>query len=318
MSILFEDGKIKFSQYETRNGVTLLDLKEVNRLLPKRKRDSHKGTYGKAAIVAGSLEYTGAAYLSAAACLRSGVGYTSLFLPEGILPYYILKLPEALLVPVCKGDRFVFEERFEKVLSYDSIAYGMGMGVSKEVAIGASYLLKNYEGKLLLDADGLNSLSVYKKAELFELFKNKKCDVICTPHVKEFSRLTDFSVEEILKDSVSRAREFSEKYNVNLYLKNAVSLLCGKGKTMVIATGNSGQAKAGSGDVLSGLVAGLCASGLSAFDGGAVGGYLVGKAAELAANEIGEYSLVATDLISLLGKAFLFATENADEYGNEE
>ena len=136
MSILFEDGKIKFSQYETMNGVTVLNLKEVNRLLPKRKRDSHKGTYGKAAIVAGSLEYTGAAYLSAAACLRSGVGYTSLFLPEGILPYYILKAPEALLVPVCKGDRFVFEERFEKLLSYDSIAYGMGMGVSEEVAIG--------------------------------------------------------------------------------------------------------------------------------------------------------------------------------------
>lgn len=314
MSIVFENGEVKFSNQDSA-GVLLPERADIRNLLPRRKRDSHKGTYGKAAIVAGSLKYTGAAYLSAAACLRSGVGYTSLFLPEGILPYYVLKLPEALLSPICKGECFVLEERFEKLLSYDSIAYGMGMGVSKEVAEGVTYLLRYYNGKLILDADGLNSLSAYKKSEFSELFKNKRCDVICTPHVKEFSRLTDCSVDEIQEDPFTICRAFSKKYKVNLYLKNALSLLCGEGRTLVIATGNSGQAKAGSGDVLSGLIAGLCASGLSAFDAGTVGGYLAGKAAELAVKDFGEYSLTATDLISYLGKAFLFVSENTDEGG---
>lgn len=285
--------------------IVFLKGEDVRKMLPPRKRDSHKGTYGKAAIVAGSLEYTGAAYLSASACLRSGVGYTALFLPERILPYYILKAPEVLLFPVCKGEKFSLEDNFKKLLAYDSIAYGMGMGLSEEVAKGASYLLRKYSGKLLLDADGLNSLAEYRKEEFFKLFENKKCDVLCTPHVKEFSRLSDWSVEEIQQDPIGCARAFSGKYAVNLLLKDAVSVLCGGGKTVVISTGNSGQAKGGSGDVLSGLIAGLCGAGVSTFDGGAIGGYLAGKAAELAVEKLGEYSLTPTDVISYLGSAFL-------------
>ena len=297
--------------------VILSDRAFVRKILPVRKRNSHKGTYGKAAIIAGSIEYTGAAFLSTAACLRSGVGYTSLFLPEELLPYYVLKSPEALLSSVCKGKNFLFEERFEQVLSYDAIAYGMGMGISEEVAKGATYLLQRYTGKLVLDADGLNSLAIYRKEELFQLFKNKKCDVICTPHLKEFSRLFGNRIEELQKDPISICQRISQNYAVNVYLKNAVSTLCGNGKTVVIATGNSGQAKGGSGDVLSGVIAGLCATGLSAFEAGIVGGYVVGKATEVATKKIGEYSLTASDIISYLGRAFLFVTEDTDECGKE-
>ena len=108
---------------------TVLDGESVVKLLPKRKRNSHKGTYGKAAIVAGSLEYTGAAYLSTAACLRAGTGYTALFTPREILPYYILKMPEVLLHPICDGANFQFQEgNMQTLLEYDAIAYGMGMG----------------------------------------------------------------------------------------------------------------------------------------------------------------------------------------------
>lgn len=291
----------------TKNSYAFLsDLEYAAELLPARRRNSHKGTYGRAAIVAGSFAYTGAAYLSAAACLRSGVGYTTLFTPEELLPYYVWKQPEILLQPVCVGREFVFEkEKFEEVLSYDSIAYGMGMGISKEVAKGAAYLLKSYMGKLILDADALNSLAAYKKEEFARLFGEKKCELLLTPHVKEFSRLSGKTVAEILSDSVYAPIEFSEKYAVSVLLKNAATVITDGKRTAVNVSGNSGQAKGGSGDVLAGLIAGLCASGTSVFDGACLGAYIAGNAAEKATEEIGERALMATDVISYLGASFL-------------
>jgi NAD(P)H-hydrate epimerase len=291
---------------------------DINRLLPKRKRNAHKGTYGRAAIVAGSIDYTGAADLSAAACLRSGAGYTTLFTPKNILPFYILKSPEILLKSTNEGGMYAFKEEIMRdLLSYDSIAFGMGMGVSEEVYKGAAYLLTHYQGRLILDADGLNSLANFGSKNLENLFLNKKCDVILTPHVKEFSRLSGVSVESILNAPISSAQAFAKRYNCALLLKNAVSILTDGEGTAINATGNSGQAKGGSGDVLAGVLAGLCAVGLSAYESGVVGAYLVGKAAELAAMDVGEYSLTATDLISYLSKAFLFVTKHTDEDSDE-
>lgn len=283
----------------------LIDQEYARFLLPKRPRNSHKGSYGKAAIVAGSEAYTGAAYLATAACLRAGAGYTTLFVPKGILPYYVLKLPEALLKSTNEGGRYVFNlETMQVLTSYDCIAYGMGMGVDEEVAKGAAWLLSHYEGKLILDADGLNSLARYGEG-LLGLFRLKKCDVLLTPHVKEFSRLTGLTVEEIAESGLAQPKKFAQILNASILLKNAVSVLSDGEHAAVNVTGCSGQAKAGSGDVLSGVIAGLCAAGLSAYEAGALGGYLVGKAAELAVELIGDYSLTASDIISYLGRAFL-------------
>ncbi len=280
-----------------------IDGKLARELLPKRQRVSNKGTYGKAAIVAGSVEYTGAAYLAAAACLRSGAGYTALFTPKEILPFYILKAPEILLKSTNEGGRYAFnEEMMRCLLAYRAIAYGMGMGVSEEVFQGAKWLLENYGGKLILDADGLNSLALYGGEAPFQ---NKKCEVLLTPHGKEFSRLSGIEPENILADPVEQAKAFSKKHGVTVLLKNAYSVVTDGERTLVNEAGNSGQAKGGSGDVLSGVIAGLCASGASVFDGGIVAAYLTGTAAELAVRETGEYSLTPTDVIAHLGKAFL-------------
>lgn len=290
------------------DGETLfyIDEKRVATLVPRRKRDTNKGDHGKAAIVAGSVEYTGAAYLSTVACLRAGAGYTALFVPKEILPYYVLKAPEALLSPLNDGGRVAFSEKnFKKLLSFDSIAYGMGMGVSVDTALGAKYLLENFTGKLVLDADALNALATYEKNNFADIFKNKKCDVILTPHIKEFSRLTGESVEEILEKGFSAPVAFAKTYRVTVLLKNAVSVITDGTKTAVNTAGCAGQAKAGSGDVLSGVLAGLLADGLSAFDGGVAGAFLTGKAAEIAALDEGDYSLLATDVIARLGKAFI-------------
>ena len=297
----------------------LSDRESVKEILPPRKRNSHKGTYGRAAIVAGSEEYTGAAYLAAAACLRSGAGYTTLFTPKDLLPLYALKSPEILLKPSNDGGRYAFnEEVMGDLLAYDSIAYGMGMGVSKEIFKGAKYLLENYTGRLILDADGLNSLAKFSCGSLPELFKNKKCDVILTPHVKEFSRLSGLTVEEVLEDGITAAKEFALLHSVTVLLKNALSVVTDGERVSLNATGNSGQAKGGSGDVLAGVLAGLCAASLSVYESGVAGAYLVGKGAELAVLDVGEYSLTASELIAYLPKAFLFITEDADEDGGKQ
>lgn len=286
---------------------TVLDQKAVAALLPKRKRNTNKGDYGKAAIVAGSEEYTGAAYLAAAACLRAGAGYTALFVPENIFPYYVLKIPEVLLKKL---------KNLEDLLLFDSIAYGMGMGISRQVADGAAWLIEHFSGKLILDADALNSLAKY--CSLADVFARKKGDVLLTPHVKEFSRLAKISVEEILANGFNAAKEFALRHGVTVLLKNAVSVIENGKNACINERGTAGQAKGGTGDVLSGVIAGLCASGLSTFDGACAGAYAVGYAAELAGEKISEYSLTATDLISYLGGAFLRITEDTDKESKKE
>lgn len=297
----------------------LSDDSSARAALPKRRRYSNKGSYGRAAIVAGSEEYTGAAYLSAAACLRAGAGYTTLFLPEKILPYYVLKAPEILLKPLNGGGRVAFsEESFAKLLSYDAVAYGMGTGVSEDVAKGAVYLLKHYAGKLILDADALNSLTAFCAEDFKEIFGAKKCDVVLTPHIKEFSRLSGESVQTLINKGLSAPAAFAKTHKITVLLKSAVSILSDGERTVLNVSGNSGQAKGGSGDVLAGVLAGLCAMGASAFDGARGAAHLVGRAAELAAEDLGEYSLTATDLISYLPRAFLRITEDANEQGGKE
>ncbi len=294
----------------------LVDDEWAAELLPKRKKNSHKGSYGRAAIVAGGENYTGAAFLSAWACLKSGAGYTTLFVPKEILPYYYLRAPELLLCPSNEGGKYAFnEEIMQDLLAYDSVAYGMGMGVSEEVYRGAAWLLERYEGKLLLDADGLNSLAAYGGAEAF---KNKKCALVLTPHVKEFSRLTGLPVQEIFAGGSRLVKEIAEEWGCTLLLKGATTLLSDGEKVALSTAGNSGQAKGGSGDVLSGVVAALLSQGCAPFDGASAGAYLAGKAAEIAARTEGEYSLTASDIVANLGKSFLLVSENANKERGEE
>ena len=185
----------------------------------------------------------------------------------------------------------------------------MGTGISEDVFSAVQFLLREYTGRLILDADALNSLAKYGKGRMGEIFEEKKCDVLLTPHVREFSRLTGESVKDILHKGLDAPREFAGKFGVSVLLKGASTVIACPTGTAVTLTGTPGQAKGGSGDVLSGLIAGLCAQGLSAFDGGRAGAWLAGKAAEAAAEETGEYSLTATDEILYLSEAFLSLRE---------
>jgi NAD(P)H-hydrate epimerase len=188
------------------------------------------------------------------------------------------------------------------VLDKQAVAYGMGMGVNKRTFDGARYLLNNYTGKLLLDADALNSIAQF--GDIPTLFKDKRCQVVVTPHVKEFSRLTNLSIDEILNGSVSTAKRFAFEKDVTVLLKGASTIITDGIKTVLTDTGCSAQAKGGSGDVLAGLIGGLCATGLSTFDGGVVGAYIAGLAAQIASEKYSGYSALPTDYIQEIGVAF--------------
>ena len=181
----------------------------------------------------------------------------------------------------------------------------MGMETSAAVAQGAEYLLTHHQGTLVLDADALNSLAEFSASRFGEIFAKKTCEVVITPHVKEFARLLHTDVQEVLNNGLSLAQAFAKEYGITVLLKGAATIITDGTRTAINVTGTAGQATGGSGDVLSGVIAGLCACSLSAYDGACAAAFLCGRAAELATAEVGEYSLTPTDVIATLGRAFL-------------
>lgn len=309
-----------------KNEIRILKSAEVKAMLPPRKAVSNKGTYGKAAILAGSMRYSGAAVLAAQGALCGGAGYVALCVPKRLKIALIGSLPEAILLDVCPGGEWKFRPKnLRSILQYNSIAAGMGMGNTKNTAKIIAFLLKNYEGKLLIDADGINALVCFYGANgSAELFKAKKCAALITPHPLEFARLTGSDKTALSENDGERAIEEAKKYAA----ENGVTVLL-KGvsgaKTLIVsgengengknaenaenialnATGNSGQAKGGSGDTLAGLIAAIAASGADLFSAACAGAYLAGKAAEIAVKQTSEYALTATKIAEYIGKAIL-------------
>ena len=273
-----------------------LNDSSVSTFFPKRNKNVHKGNFGKACVFGGSINYTGSIILSANAlcALKMGVGYVNLVVPNSLFNAYVGKVPEALLSSFDDGENVSLDENcLNNLLKYDSIAIGMGMGVTEKVYQTIKYLLTNYNGKLLIDADGLNSISKFG----VEILKNKKCEVVLTPHVAEFSRLTGKSVQDIIDNPINSAIEFAQNYGVVLLLKNATSIITDGNEVYLNTTGTPAMAKAGSGDVLSGLTAGLLARNNETLITVAVASYLFGKLGESASAKQNDYTVIASDLI---------------------
>lgn len=277
-----------------------MEKSDAEKFFPERKRNTHKGTYGKAAIVGGSKEFFGAAMLAglSLSALKTGAGYAHLCVPDSLFPIYAGKCPECTLGTLAdKVGHFSFdEEGLKKLLSYDAISFGMGAGRSEEVYKIAKYLIENFKGSLIIDADGLNSLA--------DFGRDFKCggNVLITPHVKEFSRLSGLTVEEILNNPIASAKEYSAAHGCAVLLKNAVSVITDGREVCLNLTGCSALAKCGSGDVLSGIIAGIASRGYSAFEAAKAGAYYFGKAGEAAAKALGDYSVTATDVIESIPK----------------
>ena len=268
---------------------------EAEHLFERRNRNVNKGSFGKTCLIGGSQDFSGSVLLSASAtcALKSGVGYTYLVVPSTLYNAYVGKKPECILIAINIDENKVDNIALNKILTCNSIAVGMGMTTSKSTYNVVNFLLKNYNGTLIIDADGLNSLSKYGK----ECLKDKKCQVVLTPHVGEFARLLGVDKTQISKDIVLYAKNFAKEFGVILAVKSAVSVITDGEETFLNTTGCSGMAKAGSGDALSGLIAGVLAR--TSFSAENVAGclYVFGKAGEFAQKKGCDYTITTTEII---------------------
>lgn len=278
------------SMLQFRNYLT--DDETVREMLPGRKPDGHKGTFGKIGIAGGSNGMAGSVCLAAEAALRSGVGLCYVFVPSDIKKTVELKLTEAIVL-----DESEIPSYMDKL---DAFVIGMGYAHNNKAKHIIKTVMQKFTGPLVIDGDGLNILSSNK-----EWLKNKKCSVVITPHPMEFSRLTDMSVEDVNSGRIYLAEKFSAEYNVTVALKGARTVISGRDKeTRINPTGNSGMATAGSGDVLSGIIGAIAAQGADVYSSACAGVYLHGLAGDFAAEAKTEYCMKSGDIIEFLPEAF--------------
>ncbi len=297
---------------------------DVAELLPIRARDAHKGDFGKLLIVAGSRGMSGAARLAAAAAYRSGVGLVKVACPESIRAEVAAGVPEATTLGLPETVNGTISESAVEVLKLwldwpDVLAVGSGIGRDEETAEFLKSLFSLYRAmRMVLDADALNLIADAG------LHKSLPPQSILTPHAGEFVRLakcdTSFKFEDspIFADRVAAGQALSNHWQLPIVLKGSPTVVVGEQPAIVNPTGNPGLATGGTGDVLTGIVASLAAQGLDNIEAGWVGAFLHGRSADLAVHEIGQASLVATDVIRYLPAAFRSLAEEHDHAQHQE
>lgn len=258
--------------------------------MPKRVQNSHKGTFGRVLNVSGSDYMSGAALLSSLSALKTGCGYVFLCSSEKVITAVSAQTQNIVFVPL--------EDLENQVKNADVLLIGCGLSTSDTAFEIFEKCLKNVGNiPVIIDADGLNILAKGK-------YKNLPEKLILTPHPKEAARLLGRDTEKILADTEESARLISEKYNCVTVLKSHRTVVCSKDfEIFVNETGNSSLAKAGSGDVLAGIIAGLVAQNCDIFYGSKLGVYLHGICGELASEYLTEYGVLAIDQIEYIPNA---------------
>ena len=286
-------------------------------VLSERAHNSHKGSYGYTAIIGGCLEYSGAIKLAnlAACAMRCGCGVTKLACAKTIAPAVSVHLLESTLFPIddVNGHMLFDAAAFSLLVKGTSaISCGMGWGKSFENEKILIFLLQNYGGKLIIDADGLNTLS--------RLGDSVLCDIACqsvvlTPHPLEFSRISGYTMQEIFEDPVRCAKEYVSRFDkdVVLLLKGASTVVCDKNECYIVNRGCPGMATAGSGDVLSGILTGLLGYAAADAKSVACGAYIAGLAGEMAGEEYGNIPMIASDTVKYIPAAISALTKAAEK-----
>jgi NAD(P)H-hydrate epimerase len=285
----------------------LMTNRAMSRIVPARPPRSNKGTFGRALIVAGSENYVGAAYLSAAAAGRSGAGLVTLALPDTIYPLIATRLAESTYIPLVEHGRNVIDSGVAAVQVTDaaraatSLLIGPGLGQTpSSIEFARSVLLDRREGpRLVIDADALNSL-----ASVDDWQRRIRGPAILTPHPGEMARLRGSNVEDVERDRVHSARAAAETWRHIVVLKGACTVVAHPdGRTAISPWVNPGMATGGTGDVLAGLIAGFLAQGMEPFDAASLGVYVHGQAGEFARCNVGEVAMVAGDVLDSLPQA---------------
>jgi len=264
--------------------------------LPKRPRLAHKGSFGRLLILGGSVGYTGAPNLAAKAAVKSGAGLVYLGVPENIYGICAVKNEEAMPFPLPCDEKGCFAPAALKALmkrdiAADVLALGPGMGRSEGVRALVKELVRGFEGTLLLDADALWAIS-----DEVDILKEAKGDVVITPHMGEFKRLGGIKDGGRLSDALA----FAKEYGCITVLKGHRSIVAlPDGRATIIAAGNPGLARGGSGDVLTGIVAAMLCQ-FPAEKAAAAGAWIHASAGDRCAEALGEYGMTPTDVIAAL------------------
>ena len=280
----------------TNNFLSNKDL--IKPLIHKRTKFSHKGTYGHALLVAGSWGKTGAALLGAKSCLRTGAGLLTVLLPKEYWTPLQATVPEAMMYAMNEGNQYRFDA-FDNLQPYDAIGVGPGLGKADETQRALKLLIQEARVPLVLDADALNILAENKTWLSFLPAKT-----ILTPHPKEFERL--FGKTSNSFERLALQREMAVKHGIIIVLKGAhTATAMPNGTVFFNTTGNPGMATAGSGDVLTGMILSLLAQRYTPEEAAVLGVYLHGLAGDLAADEMGQEALMASEITEHIGKAYL-------------
>ena len=279
------------------NPYYLIEGNDLLELFKERKNNSNKGSYGYIGLIGGSIPYSGAIRLAemANSAMRAGAGVCMIATPKSLANIIIPNILESTIYPLSDDGlyiKFNEEEISSFIKKVKSIAFGMGIGNTEDTKLILEYILKNYDKTLIIDADGLNALSKLDKNFLL----NSKAKIILTPHLKEFERLSGYSIDEIKNDPVNLSLKYAKDNNVILLLKGPSTIITDGNLVYVVNKGVSGMATAGSGDVLSGIIAAIVASNpdnlLLATAGAA---YINGRAGELASIKNSNITMVASD-----------------------
>ena len=290
----------------------LVEEKDIAPLFRPRANYTHKGTWGYTALIGGSRKYSGAIRLAAMAnaAMRSGAGVVKLAVPDALWPAVAPAVLESTVFPLKdNGDEILFDEgQFtELTANLRAAAFGMGIGTGEGAAQALGWLLERFPGRLVIDADGLTLLSRMEK----ETIRNAAGELILTPHVKEFSRLTGLEIPEILKNPVAAAEAYARETGAAVLLKGPATVVTDGARTRIVDTGCAGMATAGSGDVLSGI---LCAAAAFAPDplaAAAAAAWINGRAGELAQEQSGSVAMTAGDTAKCVQKTVCML-EHAD------
>jgi ADP-dependent NAD(P)H-hydrate dehydratase / NAD(P)H-hydrate epimerase len=277
------------------------DWDMVAALLPERTPASHKGTFGTAFVTAGSTSYTGAALLAAKAAYRIGAGLVTLAVPEPLHAALAGHLPEATWVLLRHEHGFICEHAAEQVLTHlaraTAILIGPGLGDKYATQKFMESLIPSVKIPLVVDADGLRHT-----AQIKDWHKKLHTPAVLTPHPGEMSVLTDLSKEEIQSDREEIARKYAQEWGHVVVLKGAFTVIAApNGRTAIIPVATPALARAGTGDVLAGLIVGLLAQGLDAYDAAVAGAFIHAQAGLLAAETLGTtVSVLASDVLDAL------------------
>ena len=275
---------------------TLAEADDIRRLLHTRSPFAHKGSMGHALLVAGSYGMAGAAMLAAKGCLRAGAGKVTVHTPKRNVSILQTTVPEAIVHP--DREETIFSETVGTDV-FQAVAVGPGIGVAEQTAIAMIAQVRRTQCPLVIDADALNILAS-RRAWMQQLPKG----IIMTPHPGELDRLEGQCIDSY--ERLTKARQLAERIQGYIVLKGHHTAVCmPDGQVSFNSTGNAGMATAGSGDVLTGIIVGLLAQGYSQRDAAVIGVYLHGLAGDLAAEELGEESLIASDIIAFLPKAWM-------------